>query len=250
MKLMKFLPFLLLIVFLGTGCGSDPEPMVTGKLDVNYKLTYGGKPLQLFKNVAYPETGDSLFFSKVSFYLSNLSIKAGNQSTLLKDIDYLDVSAAHSTSTNTGFSYIVDNVPTGTYSALLFDIGVPKTQNAKTPNDFNGDSPLSRISEYWTAWKSYIFFRPEGKIAAPGSTTPTLNFALHLGGDTAYSTYELPRTLVINENETTRVNVEIDMQAFFKSTTYHDIRANRQIHSPEQEPIVVKLAKNLEASIK
>lgn len=232
------------------GCNPEHHAESLGKLDIKFKLTYGGVPLQLFKKVAYPETGDSLYFTKVSFYVSDMILTSPSHNHLLTEIDYLDVSGAHTTPNSDGYSYVVNDIPTGTYPNLSFNIGVPKNQNSKTPNDFNGNHPLSKVSEYWSAWKSYIFFRPEGKIAAPGSSDPNLNFALHLGSDSALVPINLTKDVVIQENQTTKLNVEVDLKSFFNARNNHDIRTDRQIHSPSQENLVIKLAENLKASIK
>jgi hypothetical protein len=237
------------VIILFAGCTGHGDGEV-GDLDIRFKLTYNGKPLEMLKNYAYPGTGDSLFFSKIGMYISNVGLTSSDHSHFLKDIDYLNLSAAHlGALAKDGFSYSFKGIPVFDYNNLSFDIGVPKADNAKNPNDFGGSSPLSLLAEYWPAWKSYIFFRPEGKIAAPGSNVPNQNFALHLGGDSALTSISLTKSINFKANMVNVVDVTIDMAKFFNANTTHDIRATKQIHSPDQEPLVVALAKNLQKSI-
>lgn len=241
---------LLICLFSFNSCHDHHNSDAKGDLTIRFQLTYDGKPLEMFKNYAYPTTGDSLFFSRVSFYLSNLSLNAPGHDHFLKDIDYLNVTASHvGALAKDGYSYKFKDVPVHAYDKLVFDIGVPSGDNAKNPNDFPSTSPLSFVAEYWSAWKSYIFFRPEGKIAKAGSLVPDQNFALHLGGDSANTSFFLAKSIDFKADVENIVDVKIDMAKFFSSTTTYDIRANRQIHSPNQEPLVVALAKNLEKAV-
>jgi hypothetical protein len=243
-KLIFYFVFLVVV----SGCHSHDD--TTGDLTLRFQLTYAGKPLEMLKPYAYPSTGDSLFFTKLGFYISDLYVSSPDHVHFLKDIDYLDLSSAHvGSKAKDGYSYTFKDVMAADYNSIDFDIGVPAADNAKTPNDFSSESPLSKVAEYWSNWKSYIFFRPEGKIAKAGSSDINQNFSLHLGGNAALTSITLAKAMKVEGGKETVVDIKIDMAKFFSSISTHDIRTTLQVHSPNQEPIVVALGKNLGAAI-
>lgn len=247
----KFLFILTFSVLLMSCGGDDNPPEGKGTVNLRFKLVYGDEPVEMFKTYKYPVTNDDFFLTRVSFFLSELKIKSTSREVTLKDIDYLNLTASHTGNTaNTGLEYKISDVPTGEYSALQFGIGVPKALNAKEPKDFSASSILSSSAEFWSSWKSYIFFRPEGKIALDGSTVFDTDFALHLGSDDAFSTYDLSKTIKIIDGQTTNVDITIDMQKFFNGGTLHDIENTPQIHSLVQLPIMKKLVENLKTAVK
>ena len=248
---LKFLIVFLISTFLMSCGGDDSKSGGKGTVNFRFKLLYGNEPLEMFKTYKYPVTNDNFYLTRLSFFLSELKIKSTSREVMLKDIDYLNLTASHTGNTaNTGLEYKISDIPSGNYSAVQFGIGVPKASNAKEPKDFSASSILSSPAEYWSSWKSYIFFRPEGKIALDGSTVFDTDFALHLGSDDALTTYDISRTIQIIDGQTTNVDITIDMQKFFNSVTLHDIENTPQIHSLVQLPIMKKLIENLKTAVK
>lgn len=222
-----------------------------GTVNVRFKLVYGDAPLEMFKQYNYPVTNDKFFMTRLSFFLSNLKLKTGTNEILLKDIDYLNLTNAYTGGTPAnGFEYTVKNVKSGDYSTLSFGIGVPAASNDKQPKDFPANSLLSSNAEYWTAWKSYIFFRPEGKIGLEGSSVLDTDFALHLGANEGFRDITLNKNIVVKSGGITDVDVTIDIQKFFNGKTWYDINETHQIHSLFQIPLITKLADNLVTAIK
>lgn len=242
----------LFVIFISViSCVSDDDKNETGDLKIQFKLMYGNVPLEMFKKYNYPQTGDTFYMTRLSFFISNIKAKALNSEVLLKEIDYVNLTDAYTSGIpSNGFEYQIKAVKTGTYDAIQFGIGVPKESNALAPKDFPSSSVLSGISEYWSSWKSYIFFRPEGKIALDKSKNFDTDFALHLGSDNAYRTIDLSKKFTISSGNTTNFEVIIDMEKFFKSNTFHDIGSTPQIHSLSQMPVMVKLADNLLTAVK
>ncbi|MBC7885432.1 MAG: hypothetical protein H7X99_08145 [Saprospiraceae bacterium] len=212
---------------------------------------YGDQPLEMFKEYSYPVTGEKLNFTRISFYISNITLKSTNGDIILKDIDYLNLTAAHTDPvTGNGFEYLLRDIPAGNYHSLDFGIGVPVSSNAMEPKDFSSGHILSNSAEYWSAWKSYIFFRPEGKIALNMETTPNTNFALHLGGDDAFRSISLHKSISVSENAVSNFDIIIDMNNYFNGQTLFDIRNTLQIHSLNQKPLITILADNLVTGIR
>ncbi|MBK9735765.1 MAG: hypothetical protein IPO92_12675 [Saprospiraceae bacterium] len=221
----------------------------TGDLNLRFSLKYGNMPLEMFKNYTYPTSGELLQFTRLSFFISNITIRSKDGDVNLKVLDYLDLTNAH-TGPNiapNGFEYVIKGVLPRTYTSLDFGIGVPKEMNAKQPKDYKSSDILSSTAEYWSGWKSYIFFRPEGNVVINGEQ---VGFALHLGSDSAYRTINIPKTITIAENGITNVDIVIDMEKFFNGNSYFDINDTQQIHAQSQNLLVIKLADNLTTAIK
>ncbi len=217
-----------------------------GRLTIRWKLTYGGKPLEMFQLYNYPRLNDSLYFSRISYFISNLSLHMGADSTIVKEVDYINLTSSHTAPVKeNGLEYTLEALPSGEYSGLSFGIGLPSSKNALRPIDYPATNILSSSAEYWSSWKSYIFFRPEGRISINGQPVDQADFALHLGSDATFRTIQLPKQIRIQTDQETVVEIQLDMRTFFDGVYFHDIESDRQMHSLFQVPIMVKLADNL-----
>jgi len=244
MKRFSFLVVVIAAVVVGFGsCKKDD----TGDVNLVFKLTYGDEPLEMYKNYTYPVTGEVFNFTKFSFFIAELSLNSKKEGEfLVKDLDYLDLTNAHDgVNAAQGFSYPIKGMQVGSYESINFGVGVPRTLNAMSPSDFKSGHLLSNSSQYWTAWKSYIFARPEGNIDFNNDGQTEANFALHLGGDEAYIELTAERPFVIKKDETVTLEIFIDMKKYFNGKSYYDIRKDPSIHSLSQIPLMVQLAENL-----
>ena len=145
---LKFLIVFLISTFLMSCGGDDSKSGGKGTVNFRFKLLYGNEPLEMFKTYKYPVTNDNFYLTRLSFFLSELKIKSTSREVMLKDIDYLNLTASHTGNTaNTGLEYKISDIPSGNYSAVQFGIGVPKASNAKEPKDFSASSILSSPAE-------------------------------------------------------------------------------------------------------
>jgi hypothetical protein len=240
--------FVLLGVVLFFSCEKEDKK---GNLDLVFFLEYGGKPLVIFDTFVYPTENYQLKFSKIAAYFSDISIRNSEGSNkLLKDIDFLDFSNAHTQSNqNKGFTYTLKGVEAGNYSALSLAMGVPSNLNAKEPKDFSAGSLLSSSANYWTAWKSYIFMRTEGNIDFDNDGDMEDTFTLHTGGDEAYVPFSFNHIFTVRDNETTTIKIVIDVEKYFNGTKLYDIKTNSSIHSLEHKPAIVTLSENLKTAV-
>ncbi len=237
-------------VFWSYSC-TDMNDNEMGDLNIRFKLKYGDQPFEMFKEYEYPVTKDTFLMSRLSFFISDISLVSGNVNTKIKDIDYLNLTASHTAPVAVeGLQYVVKGVKTGQYNSLDFGIGVPKNLNALAPKDFPSENILSSSAEYWSSWKSYIFFRPEGLISLGGKPLGETSFALHLGGDDAFRKISLTRNFEIVQGKETSIDVYIDIEKFFNGKSLYDISQTQQIHSLSQMPLISQLADNLVTAIR
>jgi len=247
--------YFLILALMGlfTSCEDDSQMNSggdKGDLNINFKLTYGDEPFQMFKNYKYPETGDMFFMSRLSFYIAEAKLKSPTKQVDIKDIDYINLTNTYTgSSPANGYQYKLTNVEAGEYSNLQFGIGVPASSNAKMPKDFAPGTILSSSAEYWSSWKSYVFFKAEGLIGLNG-TSIDHEFALHTGANDAYITIDLPKNIQINKGNVTDVDVTIDLKKVFSGTQLFDIRTTQQIHSLSQVPQMKILVDNIAVAVK
>lgn len=245
MKNLKTLLYLAFITFTISACVDDDSD---GQLGINFKLTYNDSPLVMAQNYEYPD-GRKVSFTRCSFYISD--VKLGN--TIINEIEYHNLTNYYTDATNAakGYVWTIDSIPSGSYSSLSFDIGVPQELNAMVPAEFPSDHPLSNTAENWFGWSSYIFFKVEGNIDMDNDGTKETAIALHIGADEAFRSFSLDRNISITSGDYTETDVNIDVYDFFNGTDrIYPIDDNPQIHSVSQKDAVLELADNLMTAIK
>ncbi|MEE9440235.1 MAG: MbnP family protein [Saprospiraceae bacterium] len=240
----KFFLLVFLIPFLFSACKDDKA----GQLEIVYKLQYDGSPLVMFQEYEYPD-GRKIEFTRFSFYTSDVKL----DQEVLKDVEFhnLTVNNVDLDGATNGYSWIIDDVPSGDYDNLIFNIGLTEDQNSKTPEDFSTDHPLARSAEHWFNWNSYVFAKVEGKIDTNTDGEKNQSIALHLGSNSAKRSISLSKNTTISSDEKAVIEVTIDLYDFFggADNTY-DIDNNPMLHKLEQMPQVVELADNFKNSVK
>jgi len=233
-----------------TAC-EDKEEANTGDLALNFQLQYKGNPLVMFDRYEYPN-GMEFFFTRFSFYLSNLEIAStATTDIMLKDIEFLNLTEDHESAEEAanGTTFLLENIPIGDYRSLTFNIGVPPDMNAQQPKDYPSDHPLSSTGEYWDSWNSYIFSKTEGKLDADGDGQAELGLAYHIGSDETLRNIDLTKPFSVKIGETTRVTIIIEMERMFDDgTAVFDPLHTAQIHSLTQLDEANVLADNLQQS--
>jgi len=222
-------------------CGSSDIK----ELNINFKLEYDGEPLVFFEDVAYPD-GRNFEFTRFSFYISEISLENESNSTLVKDVDYIDLTPSHSslTAASEGYDYLLELPEKMSYQNVRFNIGLTDLQNDTKPEDYNSSSPLSLTGEYWSNWESYVYAKIEGRIDLDGDGISD-GVALHLGSSEA-----LRNVFLENLDSAEEVEITIDMKKVFeRNGIIYDINATPRIHSLNQLDQTNILMDNLKAAI-
>ncbi|NNF34078.1 MAG: hypothetical protein HKN68_08220 [Saprospiraceae bacterium] len=221
-------------------CSDDP----IAEAEVRFRLRYEDKPLVAFEEVSYPD-GKSLYVTRVSFFIEDFTLMGEEPQTVF-DLDYFTLTDDHLTAAAAmeGTMVYRGELEPRDYTTR-FSIGINPTDNAKVPADFPSSNVLSNAAEYWAGWKSYVFAKVEGFIDLDGDGDEETGFALHLGGDDAYRTITTTGNISLDEDRSV-MYVDIQLEKLFMNNgVMYDIAANPQIHSPEQNPIVIVLSDNL-----
>lgn len=239
---MKYkLPFLFILALFFTACGDDESKELT----LNFKLNYGDDPLIFFENLSYPD-GRDFEFTRFSFYISEIELGSNGESTIVNDVDYIDLTASHSSlsSAENGYDYTLEFDEPGNYDQLRFNLGLTDAQNSTVPADYPSSSALSLTGEYWSNWESYVYVKIEGRTDIDGDGISD-GIALHLGSEAALRAFE-----VSNLDSDERLNITIDARKIFEQNgNIYDIVATPRIHSLNQMDKTIALMDNLSGSI-
>ncbi len=233
---------LLLISLSFVSCGDDGE----GSVEMALKVTYDGQPLVLSNDYIYPD-GKAMYFSRFSFYMSDLVLRTEKTTASSEDVSYLKLGLAHSSAEGAeqGLKFNLNEVKSADYESVSFGIGVPAELNTKSPADFLSTNDLS-LGEHWPGWGSYIFCKVEGVIDLDEDGIPESDFALHLGADEAFVDIEIDMDFAVVDDTKTQVVIPIELKNFFiNDGLIYDIQANPKIHSLNQQEQILELANNL-----
>jgi hypothetical protein len=250
---MKNLLFLMIAfaAFSFTACDEDDEtPMeeTTGALELNFTLKYQDAPLVYFDDYYYE---DSLLMgvSRVNMFFSNFF--ADDQ--LVKDVFFADFNEVSTSDLAAeGITLRIDDLPTGSYSNLSFGVGVPEDMNEKEPADFPADHPLSRVSEYWAGWSSYIFAKYEGNLDLTDDGARETGFTFHTGGEGMYRNLSYDRPFTIDEDELTEIRFEIELKEIFRlgPDEFLNLREIQGAHNEGDIDVMSSLSDNYSNAIR
>ena len=220
-------------------CGDDETQM-----NVNFQLEYNDEPLVMFQEYEYGGPGGfPIEFSRISFFVSNVTMTIDGQEELFKDADYIDLTESHSTSEKAaeGFTYNIGST-SGDATALSFNFGLTAEQNETVPTDYTSSSVLSRTGEYWPGWESYVMYKIEGRIDLDGDGVKEAAMALHLGTETV--------TRFTSGDYSEDLTIALDVSKIFNCNgEVFDIENTFRIHSLSQLDLSVQLVDNIECGL-
>lgn len=169
---------LLMLVFI-SACKDEKEPepqnLQAGNLQIAFVHKWGMTlaPFYMNRLMVQPKTGDSMTFTTLKYYVSNIMLKKNDGSWWAEPNSYYLVDALDSLSCILN----VKNIPAGTYTELSYTMGVDSLRNVSGAQT----GALSTANGMFWSWNSgYIMIKAEG--LSPDA--PSGDFALHLGGFT------------------------------------------------------------------
>lgn len=222
-----------------SGCDPKEEPITGIDFGVTFKATYDGA--QLEKNKDYMHGSYPLLFVRYRLYLSDITLlKADGGEVKISDAEYLDFtpdSGASDMSVTPTITF--KNVPEGMYDGIRIGFGVNPANNAKRPSDFADGTPLSIETDYWLAWKSYIFMVLDGKADPDIDGTKNLAFSYHCGSDAAYKVFTFNEHIHVEQGHQ-GIGIEFDIRKLFTNSdgSLYDIETNPSTSNSANDPRV------------
>lgn len=184
---------------------------------------------QLFiLNKKYQYNGIPLHVSRLSFYLSDLTLLAQpddpssmqDKEIPLSDVILVDFENAHADSLSAlqGEKFTFKDLPAAQYKGLRIGLGVYQELNRKKPNAFSSTHPLSLPINYWQTWNSYIFSKLEGKTNP--ATANEKGFLYHTGTDNLYRQVVLTeKSFTIVKNVDNQLVLQLDISKILTDGT-------------------------------
>ena len=255
MKGILFATFLLVGVVIVTSCVKDDDSnpdasLAMSKVILDFYPMVSGQELQIAERFETPQ-GYPVDLVQLRFYLSNIALIGSNGTVELSEIEYLDI-REHKTT-------LEFDVPTGEYSSVQFNLGVPVELNGTQNPDFStsifdADHPLSSSNGmYWGWTNGYRFFVLDGNCDTVPNVSDILPtpFSFHTGMDTLYR--ELPafnRGMSLGDNDIETFHFGIELNRFFENgSDTIDLKVDRSFHGGfEQIGLGIKLANNSAAA--
>ena len=248
MKNLLFFFVFLTVLCTSSKCKDDVvTPTSTGAIEWNIKAKFNEQPFQL--NKIYNYNGKKVRFSRLSFYVSNISANRKGSLGSIIDIpitmiDFKEID--DSIKASKGFIFNIQGFQAKDMDQFNFGIGVASNLNTKKPKDYLSTNPLSESSNYWDAWNSYIFFKLEGSLDKDGDGQYETGITLHAGGDEVYQTMNFFKSFSIKENETTPLSMELDLN---KLTNGIDMETYNSTHQIGDLPTMKKMMGNFQTAL-
>jgi hypothetical protein len=227
-------------------CEDTTNNGASGSLEVTFKARYGTRPLVMYQKYPYYK-GLPMKIQAFSFFVNNLRwASKGTSSKPENEVSLVDfgVTNTDSLAAEKGITLKYDGLPIGS-TTIAFDVGVPKSINAKQPKDFDAKNNLSDGSYYWESWKSFIFTKLEGRVDTSGKGQYKNTFSYHTGLDESFRSITLPGTVTITEGATTRLLIEVDSKTIFGlAEPPIDVVKKSESHSAAAKDLMITLSDN------
>ncbi len=212
------------VIMLSTSCKKDTQDIQTtpqppsGKVMVNIGGYAGATPL-VYGDVYTNAAGENFKVSLFRYYLTNLVLEGeGNTPDYVQPESYylIDHSGA-----NAVYSFVLNNVPAGTYKSIRYTIGVDSLRNVSGAQTGALD-PAAGM--FWTWSSGYIQFKIEGSVVNPAG-----DFIYHVGGfegsfnplSTTVTSFN--HSLSISTGVTKKLNLKADVLEVFNSPAVWEI---------------------------
>ncbi len=248
MKNLLFVSLIFTVLCTSSKCKEDVvTPKLTGAIEWNIKAKFNEQPFQL--NKIYNYNGKKVRFSRLSFYVSNISTNRKLSSVSVVDvpiamIDFKEID--DSIKASKGLILNFNGYQTSDIDQVNFDIGVASNLNSKKPKDYPTTNPLSETSNYWDAWNSYIFLKFEGSLDKDGDGQFETGITLHAGGNEVYQNMNFSKAFSIKENETTPLSMELDLNKFINGI---DMETYNSTHQIGDLPTMKKMMGNFQTAL-
>lgn len=225
---MKYL-FLILVSPLCLFSCQEKENVANTILKLNFANLMANSPLQLQNTLYTNAAGNSFSVEQFKYYISNIKLRNSQTGEL-----FIEANSYHllERKTNSHIDNIsLKNIPVGLYDQIEFSLGVDKAHNLST--DQVGDlDPSNNMAWDWKT--GYKFLLLEGNVFLP--TNERRGLVVHIGADENYRTILLSfnqlatkTNLIIEENKTTTVNINVDVARIFNAPNRINIEQNRSI---------------------
>lgn len=205
MKTKIFILSLLAISLSITSCKKKDTSTGNGTVEVKMSHLWGmsGDEFMLNMAMVHPMNGDTMTFTKLKYYVSNIKLKKADGTWYSQPESYYLVDLSNESS----FTFTLSDVPAGDYSDIAYTLGVDSLRNVSGAQT----GALSTSNDMFWSWNTgYIMVKAEG--TSPQSSNGS--FAFHLGGFSGTYNVVTNKTFSFGSNSLT-VSKDKTSKAFF-----------------------------------
>ncbi len=237
-KLSGALALIVICLVLLNGC-KEPDSNTTASIVLVPK--WGNSDFAL--NTLYPNTaGDSLRFSKMKLFLSEISlIKSDGSKELIKDIAYFNMTQSDPTILSATSSIF----PPGDYTGISFNCGITDAQNNTDPTQVSCPNPLCADNEmYWGATLKYTYTKIEGNVKRFGSSLFSI-FIYHVGLSANRRTISLQKPLTFTKDANNQLKIDLDIRKILDGNDPLNMATDYNTQTTDNYPLATRFADNI-----
>lgn len=212
---------------------------LAAKLEISVRHTFNNEPLILDSMRYENGSGESLSFTRVSYLLSGFAVERedGTWFEIPNQNAWVDVAKRRT-------SFLIDDVPSGKYRALRFNVGPDPVANAADVAKIPADQPLNANLNglHWSWQGGYIFMALEGHFR--NVTSELSGYAYHFARDTNRTRVSFSISLDLNHDSS--VLLDFDLGTLLNAPRPLSFaKDGTATHSREGDPIAAALGANL-----
>lgn len=210
-----------------------------GTLRVNLSHQFGGKPLVL-DSLRFGEE-DVYSVSRLSYFLSGFELQAedGSWRELPDKYAWLDARSRRN-------SFMLKDIPAGSYKSFRFQVGIPKAVNHGDPAQYAADHPLNPNLNnlHWDWSGGYIFLALEGRYR--NSKKELEGYVYHLANDQNLSSVQI--SVGFRVKNATHLALVLDVEQLLTNPREVSFEEDgNSTHSHLGDPIASALVANLQS---
>jgi len=248
---LRFFTLITCISMLLMGCSENPSHSIHddhGSIQVSINHVFDSVPFIFDKAYSLPN-GESVKGTMLKYYVSNISLEKvdGSSHVIPQDESYFLIDE----SIERTKKVILDHIPSGTYTAIRFTIGVDSLRSTMGLDKRKGILDIGATAQdmYWSWNSGYIHLKFEGTFSAPKASG---DIRYHVGGFGGYSspTINAIRTirlalgnnpLVITGGAQKTLTVSADLKKMFTGPIPFSVAENASVMF---SPFCVTIADN------
>jgi hypothetical protein len=253
MKNFKYISLALIILVSLNSCSEDETtiPDVSGNTQINFDAKVGTADFAL--NTPFTIGNQSIQFERLRYWISDVKLVNAKNETYSVANSYFLMEETNEILVQEKFTYTAKKreaidltaVPSGSYTKIIFSVGVDATHNDNMSIQAGELSQLNGMTNVSWMWHtSYIFSSLIGKNMTP--TTP-VEISVETGLNTNLRTVEitLPTALVVSNSKTAKLNLAVDVEKIVKDI---DLVANPKV-SASKAPLMTQVADNYKNNV-
>lgn len=201
------------LLLLSVCCTVSVFSQNTNKVVFSFEHKVGNVPLVLEETVFPIWNNKKVKLSRAAFYLSDISLNQGDNTTVDLENQYLLVDAVKPNA-----EFDLGNWPVSSIHGINMYIGVSKLVNHNDPAAWPANHPLApqNPSMHWGWAAGYRFMAIEGLVDNNGDGTPEALFEYHNVGDEIYTAVEV-KGITSAANGVLQVHLVLDYAKLFQN---------------------------------